>query len=57
MTLSAAAVCAGYDDVEEAPKLKRVQEDHWSVIVDEMRVNSQPVIRSLSVIVRRYQLP
>lgn len=34
---------AGYDDVEEAPKLKRVQEDHWSVIVDEMRVNNQPV--------------
>ena len=31
----------GYEDVAEAPKLPRVRPDHWSLILDEMRINGE----------------
>ena len=31
----------GYEDVAESPKLPRVRPDHWSLILDEMRINGE----------------
>ncbi|RPD73742.1 acid protease [Lentinus tigrinus ALCF2SS1-7] len=33
---------AGYEDVTEAPKLPCVRPEHWSIVVDEMRINGEP---------------
>lgn len=33
----------GYEDVVDAPKLRRIQEDYWSILIDEVRVGGEQV--------------
>ncbi|KAI0737568.1 acid protease [Daedaleopsis nitida] len=32
---------SGYEDVAQAPKLPRVRPEHWSLLLDEMRINDE----------------